>query len=221
MKWRLGGKRSDFQFLPGAAFNYQHDVRRHADGTLTIFDNGAFAPGLTVEPFTRPIRLSLDMNAMTATLVEEYLPATPRVSWAMGNVQQLPDDGVFVGWGTAGAFTEFDSAGGVRFDASFADASISYRAFRSPWTAKPTGHPAVVVAPNPNGTLTGLRELERRDRGRRVAGAWGRQSGRAQGRSAPCRAPASRRRSRFPGRRATWSWPPSPSPASNSPSRRP
>ena len=94
------------------------------------------------------------MNAMTATLVEEYLPAAPRVSWAMGNVQQLPDDGVFVGWGTAGAFTEFDSAGGVRFDASFADASISYRAFRLPWTAKPTGHPAVVVAPNPNGTLT-------------------------------------------------------------------
>jgi hypothetical protein len=153
IKWRLGGKRSDFRFLPGAAFNFQHDVRRHADGTLTIFDNGAFAPGQTVEPFTRPIRLSLDMNAMTATLVEEYLPAAPRVSWAMGNVQQLPDDGVFVGWGTAGAFTEFDAAGGVRFDASFTDASISYRAFRSPWTAKPTGHPAVVVAPSPNGTL--------------------------------------------------------------------
>jgi hypothetical protein len=154
IKWRLGGKQSDFRFLPGAAFNYQHDVRRHADGTLTIFDNGAFAPGDSIEPFTRPIRLALDMNAMTATLVDEYLPATPRSSWAMGNVQQLPDQGVFVGWGTAGAFTEFDAKGAVRFDASFADESISYRAFRSQWTAKPSGHPAVVVKPNPNGTLT-------------------------------------------------------------------
>ena len=154
IKWRLGGNRSDFQFMPGAAFNYQHDVRRHADGTLTIFDNGASAPGQTVEPFTRPIRLSLDMNAMTATLVKEYLPAAPRVSWAMGNVQQLPDGGVCVGWGTDGAFTEFDSTGGVRFDASLTDGSISYRTFRSPWKAKPTGHPAVAITPNPNGTQT-------------------------------------------------------------------
>ena len=154
IKWRLGGKHSDFQFGPGAAFNYQHDVRRHADGTLTIFDNGAWAPGQTVEPFTRPIRLSLDMNAMTATLVKEYLPATPRVSWAMGNVQQLPDEGVSSGGGQPAAFTEFDATGAVRYDASFADQSISYRAFRSPWAAKPTGHPAVVARPNPNGTLT-------------------------------------------------------------------
>ena len=44
IKWRLGGKQSDFTLGPGAAFNYQHDVRRHADGTLTIFDNGASLP---------------------------------------------------------------------------------------------------------------------------------------------------------------------------------
>ena len=42
--WRLGGKRSDFTIVPGAEFSFQHDVRRHADGTLTIFDNNAAAP---------------------------------------------------------------------------------------------------------------------------------------------------------------------------------
>ena len=41
--WRLGGARSDFELGPGAAFAYQHDVRRHADGTLTLYDNGASA----------------------------------------------------------------------------------------------------------------------------------------------------------------------------------
>ena len=37
--------KSDFQFGPGATFNFQHDVRHHADGTLTLFDNGASGPG--------------------------------------------------------------------------------------------------------------------------------------------------------------------------------
>ena len=103
--WRLGGKRSDFTIVPGAEFSFQHDVRRHADGTLTIFDNNAAAPTSTT--YARPIRLSLDMGAMSARLVGEYRPEMPRITWAMGNLEQLPDGGAFVGWGTAGAFTEF------------------------------------------------------------------------------------------------------------------
>ena len=35
----------------------------------------------------------------------------------MGNAQQLPGGGLFVGWGTDGSFTEFGPRGGVRFDA--------------------------------------------------------------------------------------------------------
>src|SRR5579885_1947800 len=35
--WTLGGRRSDFQFGPGALFMYQHDARAHPDGTLTLF----------------------------------------------------------------------------------------------------------------------------------------------------------------------------------------
>ena len=70
-----GGKSSDFKLGPGATFHYQHDVRRHADGTLTIFDNGAAVPGAPgVEPFSRPLRLALNMKTMTASLVGQYLP---------------------------------------------------------------------------------------------------------------------------------------------------
>jgi hypothetical protein len=141
--WRLGGKHSDFTIVPGAEFSFQHDVRRHADGTLTIFDNNAAAPTATTH--ARPMRLALDMSAMTARLVAEYQPDNPRVAWAMGNLEQLPDGGAFVGWGTAGAFTEFAPDGTVRFDAALADGSVTYRAFRAPWVGRPAEPPKVAI----------------------------------------------------------------------------
>src|SRR5262249_32995526 len=39
--WRLGGKRSDFKLGPGARFEWQHDVREHDGGLVTVFDNAA------------------------------------------------------------------------------------------------------------------------------------------------------------------------------------
>jgi hypothetical protein len=149
--WRLGGKRSDFTIVPGAEFSFQHDVRRHADGTLTIFDNNAAAPTATTH--ARPMRLALDMSAMTARLIAEYQPETPRVAWAMGNLEQLPDGGAFVGWGTAGAFTEFGPDGTVRFDASLADGSVTYRAFRAPWVGRPAEPPKVAVTRSAAGAV--------------------------------------------------------------------
>jgi hypothetical protein len=149
--WRLGGKRSDFTIVPGAEFSFQHDVRRHADGTLTIFDNNAAAPTSTTH--ARPIRLALDMSAMTARLVAEFRPEIPRVAWAMGNFEQLPDGGAFVGWGTAGAFTEFGRDGTVRFDATLADGSVTYRAFRAPWVGRPAEPPKVAVTRGAGGAV--------------------------------------------------------------------
>jgi hypothetical protein len=63
----------------------------------------------------------------------------------LGDVQQLPDDGVFVGWGTAGSFTEFTPDGEVRFDASFTPGGMSYRVFRCPWVGRPQTLPDVAV----------------------------------------------------------------------------
>jgi hypothetical protein len=145
--WRLGGKKSDFAFGDGAAFNFQHDARRQEDGTITLFDNGATGPGEEqVEPASRPIRLDVDVTARTAELVREYVPEQLRSSVAMGNLQVLPDGNVFVGWGTAGGWTEFAPDGSVRYDASFADGRASYRVYRFPWRGVPDTSPTIVLA---------------------------------------------------------------------------
>ncbi len=103
---------------------------------------------------SRGIRIALDMKAMRASLVQEYSTADARAGWAMGNVQQLADGGVFVGWGTDGSFSEFGPDGQLRFDARFGDGSVDYRAFRLPWVAHPTGRPEVAVRENDDGSAT-------------------------------------------------------------------
>lgn len=150
--WRLGGKKSDWHVDRAARFSFQHDVRRRPDGTLTLFDNGAADPGPKV--WSRGMRIALHRRTRRVSLVRQYRTATPRAGWAMGNVQQLPDGGVFVGWGTDGSFSEFGPDGKLRFDARFGDGSVSYRAYRTTWNAKPTGTPSIAVTPGANSTMT-------------------------------------------------------------------
>src|SRR5262249_14266581 len=103
---------------------------------------------------SRGIRVAVHLGSRRASLVKAYQTANARNCWAMGNVQQLPNGGVFVGWGTDGSFSEFSREGHLRYDARFAGRTVSYRAFRLPWTARPAGRPAVVVTRNGDRTMT-------------------------------------------------------------------
>ncbi len=152
--WRLGGKRNDFRLGTGAAFEFQHDARGHADGTLTLFDNGAWGPDGIAEAASRPLRLALDTTAMTATLIQSFVLPQPRLAVAMGDVQLLPDGGVIVGWGTAGPFSEFGPDGSLRYDANFAGGGYSYRAFRYPWVGRPLTLPSVATTHDQPGQTT-------------------------------------------------------------------
>src|ERR1700690_454973 len=110
--WRLGGKKSDFKMGDGASFGLQHDPRRHADGTLSIFDDGTAGP-------SRGIVLNVDEVAMTASLVKEYPHPHGKFAMSQGNMEILPNGNVFVGWGSTGYASEFSTDGQLQFDADF------------------------------------------------------------------------------------------------------
>jgi hypothetical protein len=149
--WRLGGKESDFEMGSGTRFAFQHDARRQRDGTITIFDNGASPK---VHEQSRGIVVELDMDAMNATLVREFMHPNELLSTSQGNVQVLPNANLFVGWGSAPYFSEYSHEGELLFDAQLLGDGQSYRAFRFSWSGQPSDNPAVAVEQGPNDKVT-------------------------------------------------------------------
>jgi hypothetical protein len=140
--WRLGGKRSDFEMGPGTQFNWQHDARRQPDGTISVFDDGAFPK---VEDHSRALVLRADMATKKVTLVRAYVSPEKLLAKHQGGMQVLPDGDVFVGWGSEPYFTEFAPDGAVVFHAHFGAHQDSYRAYRFPWVGRPLDKPALVA----------------------------------------------------------------------------
>jgi hypothetical protein len=142
VQWRLGGRRSDFRMGPGAVFAWQHDAREHGENRVTIFDDGALPQ---VEPQSRGLLIELDPQHRTAQLVGRWVHRPNRiVSRFMGNLQQLENGNVLVGWGSEPYVTEFGPAGDIRFEARLPRGGQNYRAFRFPWHGQPTLPPAAV-----------------------------------------------------------------------------
>jgi hypothetical protein len=143
--WRLGGKHNDFTMGTGTKFAWQHHVTAHPDGNLTIFDNeaGDFA----VAKQSRGLVLHVDEAKRHVSLVRQYNPPLHVLSGALGSVQRLPDGHVLVGWGEKPYVTEYTTAGAIVFSGHLeGTGTVSYRAFKSPWTGSPGGQPAIAAA---------------------------------------------------------------------------
>lgn len=140
--WRLGGRRSDFRFGPGARFAFQHDVQRRDDGTISLFDNEATPPQADQ---SRGLVLRVNERSRTATLVRAYTHPDKLLAGAEGNVQTLRRGHVFMSWGATDHVTEMSRRGRLLFDLQLPPGSDTYQAFRFPWHGEPLDPPALAA----------------------------------------------------------------------------
>jgi len=129
--WKLGGTPTpeSLEVLGDAHGDYplagQHDVRRQADGTVTIHDNH-----LGGDP--RAVRYAIDETSMTATLVEEIRDPETVASRCCGSARRSADGSWLMSWGMNSLVTEFDALHRRTFRLTLGEGLFSYRAVSSP-----------------------------------------------------------------------------------------
>ena len=146
IRWRLGGKESDFRLSAAARFAWQHDAHRRSDGVITVFDNSAFPP---VRKFSRALALRLDEGEETATLLRATAHPSKLLAATQGGQQTLPNGNFLVGWGSQRQLTEYGAAGNPLFNAFLSLGYESYRSYRLPWVGLPRTRPKVAAADEP------------------------------------------------------------------------
>lgn len=115
--WILGGRDNEFKDLSdGLAtnFKWQHDARwfSEADGILTLFDNSKAGPLHSDAPNSRAMFIQLDIPNRTAKLVQSLTSLQGILASSQGSVQtRLDNDQIFVGWGSAAAYSEYSKEG--------------------------------------------------------------------------------------------------------------
>ena len=127
--WRLGGKNNDFSFINDPIkFSYQHDIRRIANGNVTLYDNGNFhSPS-----FSRAVEYQLDEVNKTATLVWQYRSNPDIYGFAMGSARRLPNGNTIIGWGyTSPTLTEVTPEGNIALQMKLSDGALTYRVTKS------------------------------------------------------------------------------------------
>ncbi|HEY3865044.1 MAG TPA: arylsulfotransferase family protein [Solirubrobacteraceae bacterium] len=142
IEWQLGGKHSSFTMGTGTRTAWQHDPRELANGSFSIFDNGATP---TVHSQSRGIVVGLEPQTKTATLVSEFTHTPPISAKSQGNVQALPNGDWFLGWGEVPDLSELSPTGALLFDAHFPTGDQSYRDLRFAWTGLPATRPVFTL----------------------------------------------------------------------------
>jgi outer membrane protein assembly factor BamB len=140
--WRLNGRRSDFAMAEGARFAWQHDARRQADGTITIFDNESMPK---IGEASRLLTLNVDERNRRATVKRALTHPDKILAGAEGNAQLLDDGSVFTGWGLGRRVSQISPSGDVRFEVKLPANADTYRGFTSRWTGRPTEPPVAIA----------------------------------------------------------------------------
>lgn len=154
--WTLGaGEVNDFKDLSDGAgldFSWQHFARWVQDGrSISFFDNHYHRIG-DPEGQSGGRVLDIDIPNRTVQLRKAYTHPHAIKAESQGNIQHLDNGNYMVGWGSAGAFTEFAADGEVLCDARYGAEAFfefspvsSYRVFRGEWTGRPRYPPSLVL----------------------------------------------------------------------------
>ncbi len=143
--WTLGGRSSDFRMKPGAYFSSQHDTEQISKNRFSLFDNGASPVATPVREQSRGLVLQLNYKKKTAKVHREFFnPARP-LATTQANVERLPGNNYFVGWGGVPLISEYDRNGKLLYDAEFQGINSFYRAYRQKWSGIPKGGVSMVA----------------------------------------------------------------------------
>lgn len=147
---RIGGRHSTVKLAPGASTAFQHDARVLPNGTISVFDNGGVPK---VHPQSRGLVVAVNAHTDTDTVIVEYDHATPPLlSGSQGDVQELENGNVFIGWGAEPYFSEYSADGALLYDAHMHGSYESYRSYRFQWTGAPSEPPAIAASREGNQT---------------------------------------------------------------------
>ncbi|MDP4219011.1 MAG: aryl-sulfate sulfotransferase [Bacteroidota bacterium] len=161
--WRWGGKHNMFTFSgpnpdDTLKFSHQHDPARLDNKHITVWDNGNLRPRDTTiggkdtivnKPFSRAVEYLVDEVNHTATVTWDFRNVP--FSVAAGNVQRLGNGNTFMSMGLVSgpspdggrpSIIEVNPQNQIVFQASFANNSFIYRAYRfelTPSAVKQTG----------------------------------------------------------------------------------
>ena len=126
--WRLGGPHNQFTFVNDpAGFSYQHDIRRLANGNITLYDNGNYHS----PPFSRAVEYKLDEVNKVATLIWQFRRTPDIFGFAMGNAQRLHNGNTLISWGaTSPTITEVRPDGTIALEISLPQNEYTYRTFK-------------------------------------------------------------------------------------------
>ncbi len=141
--WRLGGENNQFTFVNDNIpehFSFQHDVKRIANGNITIFNNGNFLP----VPRSSAKEYQLDEVNKIATLVWYYehpdINGSPVYGASNGSVQRLTNDNTMISWGSSSlllerpSMTEVDYNKNITWEMKFDEfGQKAYRTHKYVW----------------------------------------------------------------------------------------
>jgi len=141
---RIGGRHSEVKLAGGTATAFQHDATMLENGTISIFDNGGVPK---VQPQSLGLVVSVNPVTKTDTLVAQFAHPTALSSGSQGDIQQLANGDMFIGWGAEPYFSEFSASGALLLDGHMHGSYESYRTYRFPWVGTPRTAPAIAAVP--------------------------------------------------------------------------